>query len=296
MFWIVVFSAVAVLMLRIYYRVTDDFRLSNITYELPHHKEWEISPINEEEKSHLNKILSQNFYYLGKGSQCYAFSSQDDQYVIKFFKFKHLKPHGFVELLPPIPLFSKYRSQQTTRKQRKLHGLFDGYRLAYEVYRQNSGLIYIHLNTTKNTHNILTVYDKIGLRRNIDLDEVVFLVQKKGITTRNVLFEDLNSHNLSAAKKHVRKILDLYANEYEMGIYDKDHGVLHNTGFIDEEPFHLDVGKLIRNESLKNKEAALKDMNIISDKFKEWIKLHYPEYYTELSEDFDAKVKSLYGP
>ncbi len=276
---------------RIYYRVTDDFRIGNITYELPHHKEWEIPQPNEKEQAHLNAILSQKFYYLGKGSQCYAFSSEDDHYVIKFFKFKHLKPHWLIELAP----FSRYRTQQNARKQRKLHSLFEGYRLAYEVYREQSGLVYVHLNKTKKTYKPFTLYDKIGLQRHIDLDNVVFVIQKKGKTTRNVLLEDLSRHDLLAAKEHIRKILDFYAYEYSLGIFDKDHGVLHNTGFLDNIPFRLDVGKLKENKALQINEEAKKDITQISDKFKEWVKIYFPKYYTELSEDFDTKIFALYG-
>lgn len=295
MFWIILILIFGFILARIYYRITDDFRISNITYELPHHKEWEIPKLNEKEQADLDSILNQKFYYLGKGSQCYAFSSEDDHYVIKFFKFKHLKPYWLIELAPPFPSFSRYRTQQTARKQRKLHALFEGYRLAYEVYREQSGLVYVHLNKTKKTYKPFTLYDKIGLQRHIDLDNVVFVIQKKGKTTRNVLFEDLSRHDLPAAKDHIRKILDLYAYEYSLGIFDKDHGVLHNTGFLDNIPFRLDVGKLTRNKALQLKEGAINEITQISDKFKEWVKIHYPEYYKELSEDFDTKIFTLYG-
>lgn len=293
-FWFGVAAIFAAVLLRIYFRATDDFRLANITYEIPFHKEWKISQ-TPEDKSNLEAILDQKFSYLGKGSQCYAFSSEDNQYVLKFFKFKHLKPHWFVEYLPPIPPLQNYKVQQRARKQKKLNNLFEGYRLAYEVYRPQSGLVYIHLNKTQNQHRILTVYDKIGLPRAIDLDEVVFLIQKKGKTTRILLAEDLKARDLISAKNHIDKILGFYAEEYQLGIFDKDHGILINTGFLQEQPFHLDVGKLTRNEAMKNPEEALKDIGFISDKLKIWIKNNYPQYYEELSSFIDAKIQQLYG-
>ena len=296
LFWLAFALIVMVVLVQIYYKATDDFRLANITYELPHHKEWEIPPLNAEEKQALDAILNQKFSYIGKGSQSYAFSSEDNQYVLKFFKFKHLKQHWFVELLPSfLPPLSSYRSQQYTRKQRKLNGLFEGYRLAYEVYRPQSGLIYIHLNKSKDLHKILTVYDKIGLPREIDLNQVVFIIQRKGKTTRNILAEDLNGHNLAAAKEHLDKILSFYADEYRLGIFDKDHGVLINTGFLNETPFHLDVGKLTKNEAMKNPAEDLKDITLISDKLKIWLKKNYPENYEELSSFIDTKIQTLYG-
>src|SRR5262249_60872628 len=119
--------------------------------DMPHHKEWEIPALQNDEKQKLNAILSQKFSYIGKGAQSYAFSSADNQYVLKFFKFKHLTPHWFVELFPPFPPFSTYRETQAVRKQRKLMGVFEGYHLAYEVHKQPSGLIYAHLNTHTQT-------------------------------------------------------------------------------------------------------------------------------------------------
>ena len=38
-------------------------------------------------------------------------------------------------------------------KQKKLDGVFAGYRLAYEVHRVESGLLFIHLNKTHVTYS-----------------------------------------------------------------------------------------------------------------------------------------------
>lgn len=295
LFWFALACVFVVILVRVYYKTTDDFRVANITYELPYHKEWEFPPFNPTEQQELDAILNEKFTYLGKGSQCYAFASEDNQYVLKFFKFKHLKPHWFVEIFPPIPPFSNYRSKQYVRKQKKLNNLFEGYRLAYEEYRPQSGLIYIHLNKTKNLHKIITVYDKIGFPRNIDLDQVVFVLQKKGTTTRSVLSADLENHDIAAAQKHIDKILNFYSQEYSRGIFDRDHGVLINTGFLNDEPFHLDVGKLTKNEAMKNRSDALKDITFISEKLKGWIKKNYPQNYEELSSFIDSKNQQLYG-
>ena len=78
---------------RLYYRLTDDFRLANITYELPFKPSWKVPSLTKEEYSRLAQITNQKFTYIGKGAQCYAFASEDGEYVLKFFKFKHLKPN-----------------------------------------------------------------------------------------------------------------------------------------------------------------------------------------------------------
>src|SRR5262245_49798043 len=68
---------------RLYYRLTDGFVESNIMYDVPKDPRWQTVTLTGYEKEALAAILSQPFYYLGKGCQSYVFASQDGQYVIK---------------------------------------------------------------------------------------------------------------------------------------------------------------------------------------------------------------------
>ena len=104
----------------IYYPVTDDFRMGNLVHDMPAHPEWESPPLSPADKQELTRILDQEFSYMGKGAQSYVFGSADGKYVLKFFKFKHLKPSLIVEWLPTIPPLKKYKETQRKRKQRKL--------------------------------------------------------------------------------------------------------------------------------------------------------------------------------
>lgn len=273
---------------KIYYNLTDDFRISNMTYELPHNKDWDIPGISSYENELLNEVLNQKFYYLGKGAQSYVFTSEDGLTVIKFFKFKHLKPSIFLNSLSHIPLFSKYAKKEIARKNKKLNSAFNGYRLAYEIHKQESGLIYLHLNKTSDIQKTLTIIDKIGLSHEIDLDQNVFLVQRKGETLETVLRELLNQNNLSLAKSRLRQILDLYLSEYQKGAYDHDHRVMNNTGFVDQEPIHLDVGHFSLEESMKDKAVFQKDFAIIIGKIDLWLKKNFPKHQEEIVKDLES--------
>ncbi len=281
--------------IRLYFNLTDDFRIGNISYEMPFHPEWEIPPLSPQDQQRIEKILAQPFTYIGKGAQSYAFSSADNQYVLKFFKFKHLTPHWFVELFPPFPPFSTYREKQALRKNKKLYGVFEGYRLAYEVHQGPSGLIYIHLNKSQSLHKAVKVKDKLGLQREIELDSVAFLLQEKAKTTRLVIQEALDQDNLTLAKHRMRQIFDLYLAEYKKGIYDKDHGVMHNTGFVGEKPIHLDVGKMTRDNNLFKPTVWQRDMEHIAWKFSWWIAEHYPSYHPVMAADIEAKLTELFN-
>jgi len=268
---------------RLYYKLTADFRIANITYQLPFEAPWKVPSLNGEEYHHLQQIVDQKFSYIGKGAQCYAFVSQDGYYVLKFFKFKHLKPNLFVETLPNIPPFRDYKQQGIERKKRKLINVFNGYDLAFHKNCETSALIYLHLIPTQDLNLKVTVKDKIGFERTINLDDVVFLIQKKGETLRTRLHHLFNEHRLEEAKEAVASILAMYISEYKQGIYDHDHGVLHNTGFINSQPFHLDVGKLNQDERMKEVEFYKKDFEQVIWKIDAWMKVSYPQYYAEFS-------------
>lgn len=278
---------------RIYYNVTDDFRIANMTYEIPHHSEWEIPGLSVAQQEHLDQVLNQTYHYLGKGAQSYVFTSDDGKYVLKFFKFKHLKPSFFYTLLPPIYPFKQHVQKEEKRKERKLDSVFIGYRLAYEHHKQETGLVFIHLNKTNDLQRSVVVKDKIGRSHIIDLDSTVFLVQEKGETMRTVMNDLLKKGEVALAKQKIRQVFDLYHSEYTKGIYDRDHGVMHNVGFIGENPIHLDVGKMTLDENLKNPEVYAADLQLIYKKIDLWLHLNYPQHQQEIAKDMHEKFLEI---
>lgn len=288
--WIVLASIALFGLARIYFRATDDFRIANITNDIPNKPEWDVPALSAEESAAIHNILSQKFTYIGKGAQSYAFGSEDQKYVLKFFKFKHLRPSFFDHWLPPIFGINEYQEKQLKRKTKKFMGLFDGYRLAYDVHKHDSGLIYIHLRPTHDWQQTVTVIDKIGLERKIDLDPIVFILQEKAKTNKVVIGDLLKNGDVAGAKTKFGQVIDLYLAEYQKGILDHDHGVMHNSGFVGERPIHLDVGKLHRDESMKQPAMAKQDITRILNKFDAWLTNNYPQYRQEIMRDLNDKV------
>ncbi|MCE2982701.1 MAG: hypothetical protein LW832_03945 [Parachlamydia sp.] len=280
---------------RLYYALTDDFRLSNMTYQLDFEAPWTPPLLSAKENNELNQLTSQKFHYIGKGAQCYAFASQDGEVVLKFFKFKHLKPSLLVNMLPSIPPFKDYKEAAIERKRNKLISVFEGYDLAYRVNKQDSELIYLHLVPTVGLFHTVTVVDKLGLEHLIDLDSVVFLLQKKGETLRTRMTRLLAAGQEEAAKESLSQILHMYMKEYRKGVYDRDHGVMHNTGFVGDVPFHLDVGKFTEEERMKTAEFYTKDLEHIAWKMDLWVKRTFPASYPALSGHLTAELAKLTG-
>ena len=278
---------------RLYYRLTDDFRLGNITHEFPPRSEWAVADPTKQQQTIIDSILKQKFYYIGKGAQSYAFGSEDGQYVLKFFKFKHLRPSPLLDWLPPLPAINAYREKQSARKERKFEGVFSGYHLAYERHKDESGLIFIHLNPSQNLFPTVTLVDKIGRKHHIDLDHVVFILQYKAETMRTVLHTLLEQGQLDLAKERISQIFALYLSEYQKGIYDHDHGIMHNAGFVGDRPIHLDVGKLKQDDNMRLKDHYAEDIQLVAARMSRWLQENEPKYYPELKQHIDAIIQEI---
>lgn len=270
-------------LVRVYFRVTDDFRIANMTYEIGYHPEWEIAPPSKEKEEEIQAILAKQYSYLGKGAQSYAFESDDGKHILKFFKFKHLKPNMFLNMVPPLGPLKTFKKQKIDKKEKNLHSVFSGYHLAYQMHQEDSGILYVHLNQTKGKYPTIHVRDKIGLSRKIHLDQVIFVVQEKAKTTRAVLADALNQGDLSLAKKRMEQIFSLYFSEYKKGIYDRDHGVMHNTGFVGDKPIHLDVGKLTRTDETYQAAFMKEDFEKVLFRMETWIKAYHSDVHPELN-------------
>lgn len=290
--WVLIIAIASFLLARIYFTLTDDFRLSNITYFMPYEKSWEVPAPSPAEEQTIKQILQQPFRYLGKGAQSYAFESEDGKYILKFFKFKHLRPSPFLDALPSFGWLKTYKEKQAARKERKLFGVFNSYKLAYDVDKAESGLIFIQLNTENNPQRYVKLIDKIGIKHVIGLQHYPFILQYRGETLRTVIKQLLSKGDVPTATLRLEQILELYATEYRKGIYDHDHGVMQNTGFIQDKPLHLDVGKLLRDESVRDPRRAKQDALLVVAKMKEWVNKNYPQYSEQISQALDRKLEA----
>jgi hypothetical protein len=270
----------------------NNFDSHPITSELPYHPEWEISTPDSATLAKINQILEQPFIYLDEGGQSYVFSSTDQKYVLKLFKFKRFRPSFLIKILPPIFPFKSYREQHIAKREKKLMTAFNGYKLAYDLHQHASGLIFIQLNPSNQSKWIILV-DKGGRQRKLNLAKVSYVLQERGEMLSTDLSRILQQGNLSIAKQRIDQVFDLYLSEYHKGIYDLDHGVMHNIGCIRNRLFHLDVGKLVADEKMKEPEFYQKDLIKIAAKLQRWISWQYPQYAQELIKYMEEKLSHI---
>jgi len=194
------------------------------------------------------EILKQPFHYLARGGQSFVFVSEDQKYVIKFFK---NSPNAFVPL-------KKYH----TKKINKLIRDIEGYLLAFERIPEESGLIFLKLDTEKAFDQTVTLVDKLGIQHQLPLQKTLFAIQKKGEPLYSYL---KHVGNVQAVFDSLRALMEIRRSH---AIDDTDSHLAQNLGFIDGKPCFLDPGKFV-NAPIQKAEYP--------EKFVTWVKINYPE-------------------
>ncbi len=118
------------------------------------------------------------------------------------------------------------------KKLDKIDNIYLSWKTAYELAPDESGVIYIHLNKTKDFDAPLILFDKMGLQHAIDLNEVEFLIQKKAIPLPIYLNELVAKQDYSRAKIFLQNMLERILDGFNRGIADNDYALLQNTGYL----------------------------------------------------------------
>jgi hypothetical protein len=282
---VIVYAGLLILLQRFCHQQTDGFSRYKISSELPFRAEWETPPLSDAEKSELKKILNQPFDYLAKGAQSYVFLSRDGRYVLKFFRIYHLQPPLWVTHLKWPSFIEHYRQQKIAKKDQELHRDFASYKIAYDALREETGIIFLHLNKTKELHQSLTFYDKIGIKHEVDLDQMEFLVQKRAELVYPALEQMMATEGVEGAKEALSQLVSLLSLRCSKGIRDKDPDLNTNFGFIGHQPLQIDVGRFRLEEEKPGPQSVDRNEIIrITDHLNQWLKRNYPELSQHLEQ------------
>lgn len=277
---------------RLYYAVTGGFTMSNIESDLAYHPKWDTHPLTPSEQEEIRTILKQPFTYLGKGCQAYVFASPDDQYVIKFFKYQRFRPQAWLDYLSFIPAVADYQKQKVIDKQDKLDRVFTSWKIAFEDLKDETGVIYVHLNKSNDWNQKITIRDKLGLLHQVDLDQTEFMLQHKAVMLAPAIRQLADTGKTEEASLLIDKLLVMLMSEYARGYADNDHALMQNTGVLNGTPIHIDIGQFIRNESVKAPKVYKQELYDKTYNFHQWLVSRYPE----LAEHLRTRLIVLIGP
>lgn len=277
---------------RLYFKLTAGFTIANITSDFAFQPQWEVRPLLLSEQTEFTKAIDQSYFYLGKGCQSYVFASEDGQYVIKFFKYQRYRLQPWLAYFPPLPAIVKYRQEKIEKKWKKLDGFVTSWKVAFENLKEETGLMFVHLNKTNNLQKQLSIYDKMGQKHTVSLDQMEFCIQRRADLLCQTLLDYKNREDLIGAQQLIHQLLNLILSEYSRGLADNDHALMQNTGVVLGKPVHIDVGQFVINDAVKQPSVFHQELFTKTYKFKLWLREHYPE----LGEYLENELSQIIGP
>lgn len=225
-------------------------------------------PLFKNESPLLSKevslILSQPFHYLSKGRQCFVFESRDGKYVLKFFNQKYLQ----------LPWYAFFLKKE--KSKRVLRRFF--YENSYEIAFRELGeeILYLHLSAS-NALPQIAITDKASREHMVDLNQIPFVLQKKGTPFYSGLDEIYRKEGFVGLCREIDSFIHAISLRIEKNIADGDHDVEHNWGYVDGHIFHLDPGRLYYDYELNDSVRLKKEWYRATHNFHKWLKIHYPE-------------------
>jgi hypothetical protein len=265
---------------RFAHRKSRRFSSDKITNPHTPSSEWDIPPLSADERKELDHILDQKFTYYSKGSQAYVFISEDKKYILKFLKQQKLHARSWLAHLPLS--FNPYY-QQTLFKQKKCRDTFSACKTAFTELKNETGLIYVHINNARDLNKRVTIFDKNGQRHTIQVDQTSFYVQKRAHLIYSRISEMMHNEDVEGAKKVIASVFSLIDFLGKTGVVDNDPILRKNFGLIDDVAVQIDVGKLRIDPDRQKNYAYKREVGSITHSFKVWLEKNYPE----LSEHFD---------
>lgn len=256
---------------------TDGFRVEKIASDFPIKEQWETPqyPLKE-------KLLDQRFTYLGSGVQCYAFLGEDQKTVLKVFKHYHFGLSSKILRKLPVPSFLKEWKQTVLEKREKrIESIFTSAQLASDTLATQTGVLFLNLNPKKGMYSKVTLYDKIGVRHEIDLGSTPFLLQKKA----DLLFSYLDTHK-EQTKQIIDSLFTCIGNRSKLGISNNDPVVYRNFGIFKGRVIEIDVGSFAKSPYVTRPLFSKRELFYETLELKNWVNTYAPE----LSDYFEEKL------
>lgn len=257
---------------------TDGFTLSKISRQLIEKQ----GPLFHEE------FLLQPYIYHGKGGQSYVFFSEDGNYVLKCFRFSKMQTLSFLCQMFPCLYFKTKKNKQKHLLQQTLESYF----LAFEELSSETGLLEIHVDSSKHLSIPLKLIDKLGILHTIDPNCISFVIQKRAVLVKEKIAQKMQTDDVYGARENIAALFSLVKTRMEKKIEDIDPNVTKNFGFIGEQAIQIDAGGFFKNTAPSSKPI----MKSIED-LGHWIQAHYPvlsiEYRNLFQEYFHEPIPSI---
>lgn len=268
---------------------TEGFSLSKIHSDYPVSPQWEMN-FSQEKLMAVQQILNQPYHYLGSGVQCYAFESEDKQYVLKLFKHYHMWPGNALLRHISIPSLLKNWCQKVIQKrEERLEDLFRSAKIACEDLEEQTGVFFVHLNPTHHQFPSLNIYDKLHIGHLIALDQIPFILQKKADLLFPKIKRYIDGQNQQKALAIINQLLDIIDHRSQKGIRNSDPILFRNIGLIDDLPIEIDIGSFAYDPYIRLEKQMHRELFFETLELKDWLKQYAPQLVTHVEEQIQLR-------
>jgi len=229
--------------------------------------------------------LKQTYSYLSRGHQCYAFVSEDGNYVIKIPRTDRYHTAFWLNLFPEM---KKERQENLSRRE---SFLLESFRVSYEELRDQTALLALHLGTSEDRGEKIRIVDRIGRKYVMPLNKTAFILQRKKPILMAEFQRALTEGRRDQARQMLQSFLHVVADRARLGILNKDPSFLRNFGFDGKIAFQIDIGSFYRVKGIFGREAYDKSIRETVGPVREWL----ATVDREMAESFDQMLERYYN-
>lgn len=229
---------------------------------------------------------------MGRGLQCFAFESEDKQYVLKLFNNRYQRKIALFSLLSHCPFIEEWANANRHYFEGKLAKTFQSYQIAFEEMQDQTGLVYSHLYPTSHLPSAVTLVDPLNIHHEVDLNTVGFLVQKRATLIYPTLKDYVNRQDVEGAKRALSSLVELFFWKWRHGIADNDPLIRTNYGVLRGQAIQIDVGPLSREQTHLSVEQRREQISKITTSLKCWLNENAPELTPFLEQELLQQLSS----
>lgn len=249
------------------HKKTDGFSLRRIQFETR-----QTSPYQHVMSAQAQEALRQPFHYLDCGNQCYAFVSDDGHYVLKLFKYARPPIPRFLTHIPLLCRFKPFRPHRYEKILWKQERDLQSYKLAWDTFRNETGLLAIHLDHNQEGYPTITLFDKIQCKHTLDLNSAPFILQRRAEPIYKQLLKWVAEGKVDEARLGIKSLHMLLRKRIAMDLQDDDVHFYSNFGFIGNEAIQIDPGHYTQGISPDPEQ----EMKAASQELIAWCEKHAP--------------------
>ena len=255
---------------KLWHAAKDGFQISRVrSWNVP-----EKYPISEEAK----KALCQSYRYIGRGHQCYAFASEDGQYVLKLPRTDRYQTPFWMQFFP------EKRKEKEEDVQHREKALLESFRISYEELSDQTALLAFRMGSGSENLGNLQIQDRLGRSYVLPVHQTPFLLQRKFPILMRCFESALDKGKREEAAQILDRFLEAIYDRAMRGVLNKDPSFMRNFGYDGTKAYQIDVGSFYRKEGIAGFVAFHRSIKDTIGPVRQWLKMKDPDLEAHLDE------------